>query len=103
MISPGFVFDLGLLSADRWGRIFPKWPPLEEHMPVSTPETFASSVLPSSDPQSLPVFPGDPPRTAVRPPQIPMESLLCLGPCGYESLCVPFKNGVSVSPSPMEL
>jgi len=46
VISPGFVFDLGLLSADRWGQIFPKWPPLEEHMPVSTPETFASSVLP---------------------------------------------------------
>ena len=67
VISPGFGFDLGLLSADRWGQIFPKWPPLEEHMPVSTPETFASSVLPSSDPQSLPVFPGDPPRTAVGP------------------------------------
>ena len=34
--------------------------------------------------------------------QIPMETLLCLGPSAPESLCVPFKNGFSVSPSPME-
>ena len=26
-----------------------------------------------------------------------------LGPSAHQSLCVPFKNGVSVSPSPMEL
>ena len=57
VISPGFVFDLGLLSADRWGRIFPKWPPLEEHMPVSTPETFASSVLPQQWSTVTPCFP----------------------------------------------
>ena len=30
------------------------------------PETFASSVLPHNEPQSFPVFLGDPPRTAVR-------------------------------------
>ena len=37
------------------------------------------------------------------PTQIPMEALLCPGPSAHESLCVPFKNGVSISPSPVEL
>ena len=35
--------------------------------------------------------------------QIAMETSLCaLGPIARENLCVPFKNGVSVSPSPVE-
>ena len=35
--------------------------------------------------------------------QMPLEPLLCPGTHARESLCVPFKNGVSVSPSPVEL
>ena len=46
MIPPGLLFDLGLLSADGWGQIFQKWPPLEEQTLMIIPETFASNVLP---------------------------------------------------------
>ena len=35
--------------------------------------------------------------------QIPMETFLCPGPNTCETLCVPFNNGVSISPSPVEL
>ena len=35
--------------------------------------------------------------------QIPMEPLLFPGTRAHESLCAPFKNGVSVSPSLVEL
>ena len=35
--------------------------------------------------------------------QLPMESLLCPGTSAHESLCVPFKNRVPISPSPAEL
>ena len=35
--------------------------------------------------------------------QIPMRLCFALGPSALENLCAPFKNGVSVSPSPMEL
>ena len=64
MIPPGLLFDLGL-SADGWGQIVPKWPPLEEHMLMNTPETSAFNVLPQQRATVTPVFPGDPPRTAV--------------------------------------
>ena len=37
----------GLLSVYRWGQIFPKWPPLEEHKLMNISETFTSNVLPS--------------------------------------------------------
>ena len=35
--------------------------------------------------------------------QIPMEICFALGASAHESLCAPFKNGFSVSPSPVEL
>ena len=41
----GLLFGLGLLSANWWGQIFPKWPPLEEYPLTIIPETFASNVL----------------------------------------------------------
>ena len=62
MIPLGSFFGLGLLSADGWGH-FSKWPPLEEHTLMIILKSFASNVFP---PQSSPVFPGDPLRTAVR-------------------------------------
>ena len=46
VIPPGLLFGLGFLSADEWGQVFPKWPPLEEHMLMIIPENFASNALP---------------------------------------------------------
>ena len=66
MIPPGLLFALGLLSADGWGQIFPKWPPLEKGMLLNIPKSFASNVLPPQQATFTPVFPGCPPRTAVR-------------------------------------
>ena len=46
VIPLGLLFGLGLLSAHGLGQIFPQLPPLEEHMLMNIPESFASSVLP---------------------------------------------------------
>ena len=51
---------------DGWGQIFPKWPPPEKGRLLNIPESFAFSVLPSQQATFTPVFPGCPPRTAVR-------------------------------------
>ena len=56
------------------------------------PETFAINVIP---PQQATVTPCFPQRSSQNCSQVQ--------PSGHESLCVPFKNGVSVFPSPMEL
>ena len=37
VITPGLLFALGLLNADGWGQIFPKWPPLKQHMLMNIP------------------------------------------------------------------
>ena len=58
--------------------------------------------FPYDKPQSPPVFPGDLPRTSVGPTQIPMELLLCPGTWCTWKLCAPPKNGVFISPSPVE-
>ena len=104
MIPPGLLFGLGLLSADGWGQISPKWPPLKEYMPMNTPETFASSVLP---PQPATVTLCFPRRSSKNCSQIQPRFLwsLCfaLGPSVHESLCASFKNGVSISLSLVEL
>ena len=63
---PGLLFALGLLSADKWDQIFPKWPPPEKGMLVNIPESFASNVVPPQQATFTPVFPGGLPRTAVR-------------------------------------
>ena len=65
MNPPGMLFALGLLRADAWGQVFPKWPPPEKGILLNIPERFASNVLPSQA-TFTPVFPGCPPRTAVR-------------------------------------
>ena len=53
------------LLTDGWGQIFPKWPPPEKCMLMNIPKSSGSNALP---PQATftPVFPGCPPRTAVR-------------------------------------
>ena len=66
MIPPGWLFALGLLSTDRWGQIFPKWPPPEKGMLLNIPERFASNVLPQQQATFTTLFPGCPPRKAVR-------------------------------------
>ena len=67
MIPPGLLFALGLLRlTDGWGQIFPKWPPPEKGMLLNIPKSFAFNVLPPQQATFTPVFPGCPPRTAVR-------------------------------------
>ena len=71
---------------------------------LNIPETFASSVLPPQQATFTPVFPGVLPRTAVRfDPDSYGDFTLPWDPVLNERLCVPFKNGVSISPSPVEL
>ena len=55
-----------------------------------------------NEPQSLPVYPGDSPRASGRSDP-DSYGVSALGPSAHESLCVPFKSGVSASPSPVEL
>ena len=103
MIPPGFLFGLELLSSDGLGQIFPKWPPPEKGTLQNIPESFASSVLPSQA-TFTPCFPS---MSSKNCSQVSSRFLwrLCfaLGPNACEILCVPFKNGVSISLSPMEL
>ena len=91
-------------SADGWGQIFPKWPLLEEHTLKNIPQSIAFNVLP---PQWAIVTSYFPRRTSKNCCQVQHRFLwsLCftLGPSAHESLYVPFKNGVSISPSSMEL
>ena len=66
MIPLGLLLGLGLVSTDRWGKIFPKGPPPQKGRLLNTPENFASNVLPPQQATFIPVFSGCPPRTAVR-------------------------------------
>ena len=98
MIPLGLSFGLGLLSADGWGQIFPKWPSPEKCTLMNIPESFASNALPPQQATFTPVFPGCPPRTAVRFDPDSYGDCFALGPSACESLCAPSKNGVSASP-----
>ena len=66
VIPPGLMFGLGLLSTEGWGQVFPKWPPPEKHRLMNIPKSFASNALLPQQATFTPVFPGGPPRTAVR-------------------------------------
>ena len=66
LVPPGLLFGLGLLSTDRWGQIFPTWPPPEKWMLMKIPKSFASNVLPPQQATFTPAFPGGPPRTTAR-------------------------------------
>ena len=102
MFPPCLLFGLGLLSLDGWGQMFPKWPPpgcshwlFLRHLPLMS--------LPHNEPQ-LPHFPR---RSSKHHRQVWPRVLwsLCysLGPSAHESLCIPFKHGVSISPSLVQL
>ena len=105
----GFSFGLGLLSPDGWSQISPKWPPQVEFTLMIISETFASNVLPQQ--QATVATPPPPhhfPRISsmncsqVRP-RFLWSLCFVLGPSAHESLCAPFKSGVSISPSPIEI
>ena len=66
VILPGLSFGLGLLNPDGLGEIFPKLSPLEEHMLMIIPKTFASNVFTPQQAAVAPVFPGDLLGTTVR-------------------------------------
>ena len=86
---------------DGCGQIFPKWPPPEKGTLLNIPESFVSNVLPSQKATFTPVFPGCPPRTVVWfDPDSYGDFALS---SAHESLRAPFKNGVSISRSPVEL
>ena len=66
VIPPLLLFDPWLVSTDGWGQIFPEWPTPEKGTLMNIPKSFASNVLPPQQATFIPVFPGGPPRTAVR-------------------------------------
>ena len=102
VISPGLLFGLGLLSTDRWGQTIPKWPPPEEQMPMNIPKIFAFNVFPHSKPVT-PCFPRRSSKNCSQvQPIFPWSLCFTLGPSAHENLHVPFKNGVSISPSHVE-
>ena len=74
------------------------------HMPMSTPCYLCYQCpCPHSESQPLPASPGDPPRPAGRSgPGLYGVTAFSLGLGAHESLCVPSKSGVSVSPSPVK-
>ena len=104
MIPLGLLFGLGLLRADWWGQTFQKWPPPEEHILINIPQSFSSSVLPQQEAAVNPCFSR---RSSENCSQVqhrfPLSLCFALGPCIHKSLHVPFKNGVSISPNPVEL
>ena len=91
-------------QTDGWGQTFPKWPPPEKAMLLNIPKSFSSSALPPLQAAVTPCFPR---RSSKNCSQVSPRFLwrLCFaqGPSACESLCGPFKNGVSISPSPVEL
>ena len=62
VVCPGASQQL----TDRWGQIFPKMATSRERQLLNIPESFAFNDLPSQQVTFTPVFPGCPPRTAVR-------------------------------------
>ena len=79
VIPPGLLFGLGLLSADRWGHIFPKWPPPENGTQMDIPKSFASNVLPPQQATFTPFSQEVLQELQSGLTQIPMETLLCPG------------------------
>ena len=104
MIPPGLFLAPGLLKADGWCQIFPKWLPPEKYMLRKIPESFASNVLPHNQPLSPPCFPRRSSKNCSQDqPRLLWSLCFALGLSAHENLCASFKDGVSVSPSPMEL
>ena len=113
------------LSANGWGwvpSLLVVWPEATQHWSLPRlfvgangglwersrqgvlPRTSAASVLVLTVRQSHPHLCRRPPAVAGRSGSVSMGSLLLpLGPNAHTTLCVPSKNGVSVSPSPVKV
>ena len=93
MFLPRLLFGLGLLSPDGWDQISPKWPPLEEHMLMLIPETFASNVLPAQWDTDIPCFPRRSSKQYSKFwPRFLWSLCFALEPSTYESLCELFQE-----------
>ena len=69
----------GLLRADGWGQIFPKWPPPEKHTLMNIPKSFASNALPQQQAMAT-LFPQEVLQELQSGlTQIPLETFLCPG------------------------
>ena len=101
-IPPGLLFHLGLLSADGWSQIFPKWPPLEEYTLLNIPESFVSNVLPPQWATLTLCFPRRSfQELQSRLTQIPMETLLYPGTqCTCKPVCTFQEWGLPFLPVP---
>ena len=105
VIPPGLFFGLGLLSADSWGQIFPEIGHLQRN--ILADEYSWVPCLQHPCPQQAMVISSFPRRSSKNSswvqPRFLWSFCFALGSTAQESLCVPFNNGVSVSPSCMEL
>ena len=107
MIPPGLLFALGLLSS--WltgGARFSQNGHLQRKALwlLDIPESFAFNVLPSQQATFTPVFPGGPPRTAVRfDPDSYGDFALPWGPVQVKVRVRLLRMGSPFSPSPVEL
>ena len=73
-------------------------------MMVFITETFASNAFPPQWARVTPCFPRRSYKNCSQVwPKFLWSLCLALGPSAHESLCVLFKNGVFISPSPLEL
>ena len=111
MIPPGLLLGLGLLSADGWGQIFPKWATFRGAL-ADILRALPAMSFPHNEPQSPLVFPGGPPRTAVRSnpdsygasalPWDPMHVKVCvrLSSMGSQFPTVPWSSCVQAPLAP---
>ena len=89
---------------DGWGQIFPKWPPPEKGTATEYSRELCFQCPSLTTSHIHPCFPRMSSKNCsqVRP-RFLWRPRSALGPSAHESPCAPFKNGVSISPSPMEL
>ena len=98
------LFGLGLLSSDGWARIFPEWPPSVQFTLILILQNFGPNALPAKQATVTTCLP----RRSFKICRQVWPRLLCslcftLRPRAHKSLCAPFKSGVFVFPSPVEL
>ena len=104
MIPPGLLFGMGLLSADGWGQIFPKWPPPEKGTLMNIPKSFASNALPPQQATFMPFFPKRSTRTSVRFDPDSYEDFALPWDPVYVKVCMCLSRmGSPFSPSAVEL
>jgi len=99
VVCPGASQQL----TEGWGQISPKWPPSEKGTAVEYSRELCFHCPSLTTSHIHPCFPRMSSKNCSQVwPRVLWRLCFALGPSACESLCVPFKNGVSVSPSPME-